>query len=85
MKSKKKAWIFVAVVLMMITASVTTLRNVTAVTYQGYKTTITDRDGLDIEVVDIYKNDTIDIENYIKQNVDSKYSNINKMEAKDIM
>jgi len=32
MKSKKKAWIFVAVVLMMITASVTTLRNVTAVT-----------------------------------------------------
>ena len=83
MKSRKRVWIFIVALVFVMTAGY--FNKATAVEYSPNKTTIVDADGLDIEVADIVSQETTDVEEYIKANVDLRYSQVVKFEAKDIM
>ncbi|MBO5477391.1 MAG: hypothetical protein J6A15_06560 [Clostridia bacterium] len=84
MKKQRKALIFIIVALVLLT-SVISLKNVIAVTYKGYKTTIIDSEGLEIEVATIRSNEVIDSEEYIKANIDEVYAKNDKLVPTDII
>lgn len=84
MKSKKKAMLLL--VFLFIIMSVVSVNNVIAIKYSGnMTTTLTDQDGLDVEVANISISDTMKIEDYIKANMNKSLVGDEKFEAKDII
>ena len=84
MKKQKKVLVLL-LLLLVVTTSVNALKNVIAVDNKEYKTTIIDENGLEIEVATIRSNEVVGTEEYIKSNLNEKYSKNTKMEPKDVL
>ena len=80
---KKKSWLLLSIVVSLVLVCATTIKTTTAVQYQGYRTSIIDEDGLDIEVADVKESSVVSTEEYIKANIDNQYANFEKFEEKD--
>lgn len=84
MKSKKKVMLLLVFIFVLVSAM--RFNNVTAVKYGGnMTTTLTDQQGLDVEVANVSPSDTMKIEDYIKVNMDKSLVGNDKFEAKDII
>ena len=81
---KKKLYVFIMLLLVLATA-VITLKDVIAVESKGYKTTIIDSEGLEIEIATIHSNEVIDSEEYLKANVNEAYAKSEKLIPTDII
>ena len=81
---KKKLYVFIMLLLVLATA-VITLKDVIAVESKGYKTTIIDSEGLEIEIATIHSNEVIDSEEYLKANVNEAYAKSEKLVPTDII
>ena len=66
---KKKSWLLLSIVVSLVLVCATTIKTTTAVQYQGYRTSIIDEDGLDIEVADVKESSVVSTEEYIKANI----------------
>ncbi len=82
---KKKFGVCVILLTIFISLIVTLTQNTIAIENIQYSTTLTDSDGLGIEIATIQNSEVGNTEEYILANINEKYAKADKIEARDII